>query len=133
MYRYRGEWSVEPASESGLPGDEGLVVKTPAAHHAISAAFDEVVDPKGRGVVVQYDLKMQEGLECGGAYIKLLTESKKGIQNKEFDDKTPYTIMFGPDRCGNTNKVNHCFGYSFLISWLGSLYFPSQEPKDRRV
>ncbi|CAG8630225.1 6292_t:CDS:2 [Acaulospora morrowiae] len=48
-------------------------------------------------------------LSVGGAYMKLLTESKDGIQAVEFSDKTPYTIMFGPDRCGSTNKVHFIF------------------------
>lgn len=25
---------------------------------------------------------------------------------KQFHDKTPYTIMFGPDKCGLDNKVS---------------------------
>ena len=41
--------------------------------------------------------------------MKLLTESEKGIQAEEFSDKTPYTIMFGPDKCGSTNKVHFIF------------------------
>ena len=27
-----------------------------------------------------------------------------------FTDKTPYTIMFGPDKCGNDNKVSSDLG-----------------------
>lgn len=60
-------------------------------------------------MVVQYETKLQNGLSCGGAYLKLLTESPEGIQAKEFSDKTPYTIMFGPDKCGQTNKVHFIF------------------------
>ena len=33
----------------------------------------------------------------------------QGIQAQELSDKTPYTIMFGPDRCGATNKVHFIF------------------------
>lgn len=73
---------------------------------------------------------MQKGLECGGAYLKLLTENPgEGIRaGEDFTDKTPFTIMFGPvspfhsielfassadltrirfryqDKCGSTNK-----------------------------
>lgn len=54
-------------------------------------------------------MKLQTGLECGGAYLKLLTKSDEGIQAQEFSEKTPYTIMFGPDRCGSTNKVHFIF------------------------
>lgn len=69
------------------------------------------------GLVVQYEVKLQNGLECGGACgysrsqtylelliatadMKLLQDSPEGIQAKELNDKTPFTIMFGPDRCG---------------------------------
>lgn len=61
-------------------------------------------------------MKLQNGLECGGAYLKLLTESPEGIQAQEFSDKTPYTIMFGPDRCGATNKVHFIFRHKNPIS-----------------
>ena len=65
---------------------------------------------------VRYEAKFQNGLECGGAYLKLLTESPEGIQAQEFSDKTPYTIMFGPDKCGATNKVHFIFRHKNPIS-----------------
>jgi calnexin len=36
----------------------------------------------------------------------------QGIQAEEFSDKTPYTIMFGPDRCGATSKVHFIFRHA---------------------
>lgn len=53
----------------------------------------------------RYEVKMQNGLECGGAYIKLFTKGEGEFNPEELHDKTPYTVMFGPDRCGSTNKV----------------------------
>ncbi|KAK0560362.1 calnexin [Tilletia horrida] len=110
VFSYSGKWEVEePNVLPGLKGDAGLVAKSEAAQHAISALFDKPVDPKGKPLVVQYEVKLQNGLQCGGAYLKLLSESPEGIQAKEFSDKTPYTIMFGPDKCGATNKVHFIF------------------------
>ncbi|KAI5478490.1 calnexin [Pseudohyphozyma bogoriensis] len=110
VFSYVGKWSVEePTVYPGIIGDEGLVLKSKAAHHAISVPFDEVLDPSGKPLVVQYEVKLQKLLECGGAYIKLLTDSDVGIQAEEFSDQTPYTIMFGPDRCGATSKVHFIF------------------------
>ncbi|GAA5921403.1 hypothetical protein JCM3775_003033 [Rhodotorula graminis] len=110
VFSYVGKWSVEePSVYPGIPGDEGLVLKSKAAHHAISAPLDAPFDPKGKPLVLSYEVKLQNGLDCGGAYIKLLTESAEGIQAEEFSDKTPYTIMFGPDRCGSTSKVHFIF------------------------
>ena len=64
----------------------------------------------------RYEVKAQDGLECGGAYMKLLTESPQGIKFKEFSNETPYTIMFGPDRCGATDKVHFIFRHKNPIT-----------------
>ncbi|KAF9365748.1 hypothetical protein BGX34_008481 [Mortierella sp. NVP85] len=117
VFSYSGIWEVqEPTVYPGLKGDLGLVAKSPAAHHAISASLPEVIDNKDKTLVVQYEVKAQQGLECGGAYIKLLTDSPEGIKFKEFSDKTPYTIMFGPDKCGGTNKVHFIFRHKNPIT-----------------
>jgi Calreticulin family len=42
-----------------MVGDKGLVVKNPAAHHAISAKFSKKIDNKGKTLVVQYEVKLQ--------------------------------------------------------------------------
>ncbi|KAK7988062.1 AP-3 complex subunit sigma [Apiospora arundinis] len=110
-WAYVGEWAVEePEVYKGMEGDKGLVVKNPAAHHAISAKFPKKIDNKGKTLVVQYEVKLQNGLECGGAYLKLLRENK-ALHQDEFANTTPYVIMFGPDKCGHTNKVHFIFNH----------------------
>ncbi|KAF9154006.1 hypothetical protein BG015_002149 [Linnemannia schmuckeri] len=117
VFSYVGKWSVEePSVYPGLKNDLGLVAKSAAAHHAISASLPEVVDNKDKTLVVQYEVKAQDGLECGGAYMKLLTESPQGIKFKEFSNDTPYTIMFGPDKCGATDKVHFIFRHKNPIT-----------------
>ncbi|KAJ3117697.1 hypothetical protein HK100_000765 [Physocladia obscura] len=127
LLKFRGAWSIEEASVlPSIKSDLGLVVKTPAAHHAISAAFPSPFDTKDSTFVAQYvalflcyfsmlnkkhnryEVKLQNGLECGGAYMKLLTYDTS-FTPAAFSDKSPYTIMFGPDRCGSTNKVHFIF------------------------
>ncbi|TPX31722.1 hypothetical protein SmJEL517_g04993 [Synchytrium microbalum] len=109
LLRYRGIWAVEePTVLPGITGDKALVIKTAAAHHAISYKFDKPIDPTGKPLVIQYEVKLQNGLECGGAYMKLLTYDPK-FEAGKFQDSTPYTIMFGPDKCGFTNKVHFIF------------------------
>lgn len=77
VFSYVGRWSVEPPTVfPGIEGDDALVLKTKAAHHAISAPFAAPLDPKGKPLVVSYEVKLQKGLDCGGAYIKLLSESE---------------------------------------------------------
>ncbi|KIW77661.1 hypothetical protein Z517_07493 [Fonsecaea pedrosoi CBS 271.37] len=108
-WAYVGEWAVEePTVLPGIIGDKGLVVKNAAAHHAISAKFPSVINNKGKTLVVQYEVKLQNGLECGGAYMKLLRENKE-LHAEEFSNASPYVIMFGPDKCGATNKVHFIF------------------------
>ncbi|EXJ79563.1 calnexin [Capronia epimyces CBS 606.96] len=108
-WAYVGEWSVEePSVFPAIVGDKALVVKNAAAHHAISAKFPAVINNKGKTLVVQYEVKLQNGLECGGAYMKLLRENKK-LHAEEFSNASPYVIMFGPDKCGATNKVHFIF------------------------
>lgn len=108
-WTYVGKWSVEePTTLKGIEGDAGLVVKDVAAHHAISAKFPKPIDNKGKTLVVQYEVKLQNGLECGGAYLKLLKENAD-LHAEEFSNASPYVIMFGPDKCGATNKVHFIF------------------------
>ncbi|KAF3905508.1 Calnexin [Arthrobotrys entomopaga] len=110
-WAYVGNWGhEEPYELQGILGDKGLVVKDKAAHHAISAKFKKPIDPKGKPLVVQYEVKLQEGLECGGAYLKLLRERKE-LHSEEFSNTSPYVIMFGPDKCGGTNKVHFIFNH----------------------
>ncbi|VDM71445.1 unnamed protein product, partial [Strongylus vulgaris] len=59
----------------------------------------------------RYEVRYEEGQECGGGYLKLLS---KGAEKSltAVQDKTPYTIMFGPDKCGATGKVHLIFRYT---------------------
>ncbi|OJD35143.1 calnexin precursor [Diplodia corticola] len=108
-WAYVGTWSVEePSVLKGIEGDKGLVIKDKAAHHAISAKFPKAVDNTDNTLVVQYEVKLQDGLECGGAYMKLLQDNK-ALHAEEFSNASPYVIMFGPDKCGATNKVHFIF------------------------
>ena len=88
-------------------------------------------------MIIDY-VYLQTGQDCGGGYIKLLSQSNELDLNK-FNDKvstylnvsnasvyftvgvtflltliimciqTPYTIMFGPDRCGSDSKLHFIF------------------------
>lgn len=82
-----------------------MMVGDEARKHAVSTIFSTPVDPKDKGLVVQYELHMKKNLLCGGAYMKLLTASD-ALTADGFVADTPYTIMFGPDKCGSTNKVH---------------------------
>ena len=82
-WTYVGQWEVEePTALKGIDGDKGLgkplpsyevssginrslVVKSVAAHHAISAKFNKPIDNTGKTLVVQYEVKLQSALPMG--------------------------------------------------------------------
>ncbi len=107
---YTGKWEIEESSvNAGFKGDKGLVVKSEAALHAISVPLPTVFDNTNNTLVLQYEVKLQKGLDCGGAYIKLLSADTDDVIPEGFSDGTPYQVMFGPDKCGSTNKVHFIF------------------------
>ena len=117
-FSYVGKWSVEEASASVFEGDHGLVAKSVASHHAISAPFNKAIDISSKPLVVQYEVKYQKGGNCGGGYLKLLEDGFQ-TSGKEFSDKTPWVVMFGPDLTCPGTKVS--FSLFFL---LGTTDFP---------
>ncbi|TBU62151.1 Calreticulin family-domain-containing protein [Dichomitus squalens] len=114
-FSYVGKWEVEEPTEPAILGDKGLVAKTKAAHHAISAPFPKPIEFADKPLVVQYEVKYQKGGNCGGGYLKLL---ENGFQTagKEFDDKTPWTIMFGPDLTCPGTKIHFIFRHKNPIT-----------------
>jgi calnexin len=89
--------------------DQGLVLEEAARKYAVTAPFSSPITAEN-GLVLQYEVRLQEGLSCGGAYIKLLNVTDK-FDAAKVNNNSPYVIMFGPDRCGTTDKVH------FIIRW----------------
>ncbi|KAJ1952325.1 hypothetical protein IWQ62_006247, partial [Dispira parvispora] len=108
--KYDGSWIVqEPSAQPFQAGDFGLVLSDSGTNYAVASSLDKPLVPGvDKPLVVQYEVKLQDGLECGGAYIKLVSQSKDGkpFDPKSFNNETPYTVMFGPDRCGPKNLVH---------------------------
>lgn len=86
----------------------------------------------------RYEVFFQNGIDCGGGYMKLLSQSEDlrlvralltlltyfktnipslrrlnmvffAFLQSQFNDATPYTIMFGPDKCGSVYKIHFIF------------------------
>ncbi|MCL7033282.1 hypothetical protein MKW94_016296 [Papaver nudicaule] len=104
---YNGVWRH---SKSQGHDDYGLLVSEKARKYAIVKELDEPVSLKDGTIVLQFETRFQNGLECGGAYLKYLRlQEVAGWNPVEFSNQSPYSIMFGPDKCGSTNKVHFIF------------------------
>jgi len=106
--KYDGKWSVSEPKDNPMIGDNGLIFTSEAKHGAISAPLQNSFKFEDKPLVVQYEVRFQKRHECGGAYIKLLAETAS-LKFEEFGDKTEYTIMFGPDKCGGDGKLHFIF------------------------
>jgi calreticulin len=93
-------------------GDEeankGLQTSQDAKFYAISAPIPTPVDNKDKPMIVSFQLKDAQGIDCGGGYLKVLREPYSG---KEFNGESPYWMMFGPDICGSTKKIHLILNY----------------------
>ena len=57
-----------------LDCDRALVVERPATRYGIASLFDHPIDNTEKDLILQYEVRFQKPLECGGAYIKLLRD-----------------------------------------------------------
>lgn len=64
----------------------GIQTYPDARHFAISAMVPEFSN-ENRTLVLQYSVKFEQDIECGGGYIKLLSGY---VNQKKFSGDTPY-------------------------------------------
>lgn len=66
------------------------------------------------GLVLQYEVRFSVNHTCGGAYLKLLSVPEGGLEDfkpRRLKGNTPFSIMFGPDRCGPDARVGNVGGW----------------------
>ncbi|XP_048198660.1 calreticulin-3 isoform X1 [Perognathus longimembris pacificus] len=83
--------------------DKGLQTTQNGRFYAISARFKPFSN-KGKTLVVQYTVKHEQKMDCGGGYVKIFPAD---LDQKNLNGKSPYYIMFGPDICGFDIKKVH--------------------------
>ncbi|KAK6010039.1 calreticulin family protein, partial [Ostertagia ostertagi] len=88
--------------------DQGLKTSQDAKFYSRAAKFPKPFSNKGKTVVIQYTVKHEQGIDCGGGYVKVMSSD---ADLKDFHGETPYNVMFGPDICGPTKKVHVIFSY----------------------
>uniref|UniRef100_A0A1A8QMJ5 Calreticulin n=1 Tax=Nothobranchius pienaari TaxID=704102 RepID=A0A1A8QMJ5_9TELE len=88
--------------------DKGLQTSQDARFYALSARFDDFSN-KGQPLVIQFTVKHEQSIDCGGGYIKLFPSD---LNQENMHGDSVYNIMFGPDICGpGTKKVHVIFNY----------------------
>jgi len=90
------------AGEIGV--DTGIKTSTDARFYSISAPLASEITNKGKDLIVSFTVRHDQVLDCGGAYIKLLTP---GVDQAKFGGDDKYAIMFGPDMCGTSTRKTH--------------------------
>ncbi|KAG2626449.1 hypothetical protein PVAP13_3KG354600 [Panicum virgatum] len=98
-----GEWNHTSGKWNGDAEDKGIQTSEDYRFYAISAEYPEFSN-KGKTLVLQFSVKHEQKLDCGGGYVKLLGGD---VDQKKFGGDTPYSIMFGPDICGYSTKKVH--------------------------
>jgi len=96
-----GKWSKDEKEDRGIQTVED------SKFFGVSAAFDSFSNG-GKELIVQYQVKYEKDIECGGGYLKL---GPKMEDQTKFGDPTVYNIMFGPDKCGYTKRTHLIFNY----------------------
>jgi len=90
--------------------DKGIKTSQDARFYGVSAKFeDNKFSNEGKDLVVQFSVKHEQNIDCGGGYLKVFD---CGVDQKNLHGDSPYLIMFGPDICGPaTKKVHAIFNY----------------------
>merc|ERR1712086_186444 len=115
---FSGDWEsrwIQSKAKEGLGamkvsagkfyGDEeaakGLQTSQDAKFYAMSTASKEFSND-GKTLVIQYSVKHEQDIDCGGAYLKL-----GAYEPEKFEGASECNIMFGPDICGSSTKKTH--------------------------
>ncbi|XP_061456608.1 calreticulin-3 [Rhineura floridana] len=93
--------------------DKGLQTSENVKFYAISSRFKSFSN-KGRSLVIQYTVKHEQKIDCGGGYVKIFPSN---LDQKNMSGESLYYIMFGPDICGSDTKKVHV-----ILNYKNKLY-----------
>jgi len=86
--------------------DQGAQTSQDAKFYGMSAEFKPFSNVD-KPMVIQFTVKHEQNIDCGGGYIKLF-DCK--LDQAAMHGDSPYNVMFGPDICGpGTKKVHVIF------------------------
>ncbi|TNN61734.1 Calreticulin [Liparis tanakae] len=104
-----GQWKLTAGKFYGdAEADKGLQTSQDAHFYALSARF-EPFSNEGKPLVIQFTIKHEQKIDCGGGYVKIFPSD---LDQSNMHGDSQYYIMFGPDICGySTKKVHVIFNY----------------------
>lgn len=106
-----GYGKVEPA----IPGDKGIFYGSANKHYAAGSFFPQPINNTDKTLVIQYEARLMDGLDCGGGYVKILSTNLTDL--RKFGSNSPYIIMFGPDKCQpDKDKIHLIIRYKNKLS-----------------
>jgi len=89
--------------------DKGIQTSQDARFYGLSSKFDKPFSNDKKDVVIQFTVKHEQNIDCGGGYAKIFDAD---LDQDNMHGDSPYLIMFGPDICGpGTKKVHVIFNY----------------------
>lgn len=104
-----GSWGISAGKFFADPvTSKGLKTMDNARFYSISVALDETVNTADSDLVIQFSVKHEQSIDCGGGYVKLMPPSFK---QAEFSGDSEYAVMFGPDICGTSAKVHSILSF----------------------
>ncbi|XP_077573154.1 calreticulin-like [Stigmatopora nigra] len=99
-----GQWELSAGKFFGdAQLDKGLQTSQDLHLYAVSARFPPL-GTRGKDLVLQFSVRHQQDLDCGGGYVKVFSDK---LDQKTMNRKSPFYLMFGPDICGTGNKKVH--------------------------
>lgn len=81
----------------------GLQTSQDARFYAISTSF-EPFSNKDKTLVVQFTVKHEQNIDCGGGYVKLFPST---LNQEDMHGDSEYNIMFGECLIGGDNLSEH--------------------------
>merc|ERR1711934_447418 len=110
--KHKDDYGKFELSAGNIYADEdnkGLRTSQDAKFYAMSTKFPKSFSTAGKDLVVQFSVKHDQKIDCGGGYVKVFPAD---FEPSELHGDSQYNLMFGPDICGySTKKVHVIFNY----------------------
>ena len=77
-----GEWKHTAGEWHADPEDKGIQTGTDAKHYGLSALMDEAFTSEGKDLVIQYTVKFEQKIDCGGCVSAFLSRAPRHLSHR---------------------------------------------------